>query len=99
MGVRVRARRDTLEAFADAAIAHRAERLVIDVRRFKHRPSAEVLAWRDEVSVDKYQQSGVQRLAWIWPGDVSTMQPSSDRRTYDEKYHAGEDDALNWVNR
>ena len=89
--------RDTLEVFADGALHHRAERLLIDVREFRHRPSAEILAWRDEVTVDKYNRAGVQRLAWIWPGDVSSMKPSSQARTYDERYHSSEDDAFSWL--
>src|SRR5919106_1005651 len=83
--------RDTLEVFADAAIHHHADRLLIDVREFRHRPSQETLqSWRDGVTVDKYNRAGVGRLAWIWPGDVSSMKPSSERRTYDERYHSGE---------
>lgn len=74
--------RDTLEAFADAATDHRAEWLVIDVREFRHRPSAEILAWRDQVTVGKYNAAEVKRLAWIWPGDVSSMKPSSENRSY-----------------
>lgn len=89
--------RDTLQAFADAAGHHRAERLIIDVREFRHRPSPQILEWRDQVTVEKYNQAGVKRLAWIWPGDVSGMKPSSDNRDYDEKYHATEADALTWV--
>ncbi len=39
--------KETLEAFAESALQHDAQRLVIDVRELKHRPSAEILAWRD----------------------------------------------------
>jgi hypothetical protein len=89
--------RDTLEVFADGAIHHQADRLLIDVREFRHRPSPEILAWRDRVTVDKYNQAGVERLAWIWPGDVASMKPSSEQRTYDERYHSAEHDALSWL--
>ena len=89
--------RDTLEVYADSAIQHQAERLIIDVRQFKHRPSREILAWRDEVTVPKYDRAGVKRLAWVWPGDVSSMKPSSAARQYEEKYFSSEDAALAWV--
>jgi hypothetical protein len=89
--------RETLEVFADAAIHHGAVRLVIDVRQFKHRPSKEVLAWRDRVTVPKYNRAGVKRQAWIWPGDVSSMKPSSEARSYEERYFSTEDAALAWL--
>jgi hypothetical protein len=54
--------------FAEGALQHRARRLNIDVRQFRHRPSGEILAWRDEVTVPKYERAGVRRLAWVWPG-------------------------------
>lgn len=57
--------KETLEAFAESAVQHRAERLVIDVREFKHPPSAEILAWLDDVTVGKHNQAGVKRLAWV----------------------------------
>ena len=89
--------REALEVFAQSAVEHRAERVVIDVREFNHRPSLEILAWRDRTTVARYNEAGVQRQAWIWPGDVSGMKPSSGARTYDERYFSSEDDALAWV--
>ena len=90
--------RETLEVFADGGIQHKAKRLVIDVREFKHRPSAEILAWRDEVTVAKYNNAGIDRQVWIWPGDVSSMKPSSENTSYDERYFSSEEEALAWVN-
>ena len=89
--------RETLEVFAGGALQHRAERLVIDVREFKHRPSAEILAWRDATTPRKYNQAGVTKQAWIWPGDVSSMKPSSDERQYGERYFSSESEALAWL--
>ena len=89
--------RETLEVFAESARQHGAKRLVIDVREFKHRPSPEILAWRDAVTVRKYNQGGAKRQVWIWPGDVSSMKPSSDGKSYAEKYCSSEDEALAWV--
>jgi hypothetical protein len=89
--------RETLEVFADGAIRHGATRLLIDVRQFKHRPSKEVLAWRDQVTVAKYNKAGAARQAWIWPGDVSSMKPSSEGRKYHERYFSTEEDAVAWL--
>jgi len=89
--------REVLEVFADGAIYHKATRLVIDVRQFKHRPSKEILSWRDRVTVPKYNKAGTKRLAWIWPGDVSSMKPSSQGRSYEERYFSTEEEALAWL--
>jgi hypothetical protein len=89
--------RQTLEAFAEGAAQHRAARLLIDVRQFKHRPSREILAWRDRVTVAKYNLAGVKRQAWVWPGDVSGLKPSSEGRSYEERYFSTEEEALVWL--
>ena len=89
--------RETLEVFAESARQHEAKRLIIDVREFKHRPSTEILAWRDRVTVPKYNQAGVEKQAWVWPGETSSMKPSSEGKNYDERYCSTEDEALAWV--
>jgi hypothetical protein len=89
--------RQTLDVFADGAIHHGATGLLIDVRQFKHRPSKEILAWRDNVTVAKYNKAGAKRQAWIWPGDVSSMKPSSEGRRYEERYFSTEAEALAWL--
>ena len=89
--------RETLEVFADSAIQHRAARLVIDVRHFRHRPSPEVLKWRERVTVPKYNKAGIKRQAWIWPGDVSGMNPSTHSGSYEERYFSTEEEALAWL--
>lgn len=57
--------RETLEVFAESALQHRAKHAIIDVREFHHRPSKEILAWRDETTVAKYNEAGVERQAWV----------------------------------
>jgi hypothetical protein len=89
--------RETLEVFADSAVQHRANLLVIDVRQFKYRPSKEILAWRDQVTVPKYNKAGTKRQAWIWPGDVSSFKPSTKRGSYEERYFSTEEEALAWL--
>lgn len=89
--------RETLEVFSESALRHHATRAVIDVREFHHRPSKEILEWRDRTTVAKYNQAGIRRQVWIWPGDTSSMKPSSEKRSYEERYFSKEDDALAWV--
>jgi len=87
--------REALSVFAEGAIQHHAERLIIDVRQFMQRPSAQVLAWRDEVIVPKYEQAGVKKLAWIWPGV-----PPDEMGTgagYKQRYFGSPDDAIAWL--
>ena len=89
--------KETLEVLAESGLQHRAERLIIDVREFKHRPSAEILAWRDDVTVGKYNRAGVKRLAWIWPGSTASKMPTNAKAKYENRYCATEEDALDWV--
>jgi hypothetical protein len=89
--------KETLEVFAESSLQHHAERLVIDVREFKHRPSLEILAWRDEVTVGKYNRAGVKRLAWIWPGTTPSNMPTSAKARYENRYCATEEEAVSWV--
>lgn len=91
--------KETLEVFSESALQHGAERLMIDVREFKHRPSAEILAWRDEVTVGKYNQAGVKKLVWAWPGDVPSNMPTSEKAKYENRYCSSEEEALAWVMR
>jgi hypothetical protein len=84
-----------LEVFAESALQHRARRLLIDVRQFRHRPGDDVLAWRDEVIVPKYQRAGVKRLGWVWPGaDPGEMGTGAG---YVQRYCASRDEAVAWV--
>jgi hypothetical protein len=89
--------KETLEVFAEAALQHGAERLLIDVRQFKHRPSAEILAWRDDVTVGKYNQAGVKKVVWIWPVNTPSNKPMSGKARYENRYCATEADAFAWV--
>jgi hypothetical protein len=89
--------KEVLEVFAESALQHGAERLMIDVREFKHRPSAEILAWRDDVTVAKYNRAGVKKLVWVWPGSTPSNMPTSERAQYQNRYCSTEDEALTWI--
>ena len=85
-----------LEAFAESILQHSAQRLIVDMREFRHRPSAEVLAWRDDVIVSKYNKAGVKKVAWVWPGVTGDMSTSKDDR-FENHYCSTESEALAWV--
>jgi hypothetical protein len=91
--------KEVLEVFAESALQHSTERLMIDVRQFKHRPSAEILAWRDDVTVGKYNRAGVKRLVWVWPGSTPSNMPTSERAQYENRYCSSEEEALHWIMR
>jgi hypothetical protein len=89
--------KETLEAFADAAIQHKAHRLLIDVSEFKHRPSPEVGTWRDEVILPKYNKAGVKKIAWVWPNNTPSNGPTSPKDKFENRYFPTEAEALTWV--
>ena len=89
--------KETLEAFAESALQHRAQRLIIDVRQFKHRPSTEILAWRDDVTVGKYNLAGVKKRVWVWPGNIPSNMPTSQKAKYENRYCSTEVEALAWI--
>src|SRR5215469_279830 len=59
--------KEALCVFAEGALQHRASRLIIDMRQFMARPSAEVGVWRDELIVPKYEKAGVKRSPGFGP--------------------------------
>jgi hypothetical protein len=88
--------KETLEAFAEGILQHNAQRLIIDMREFRYRPSSEVLAWRDDVIVSKYNRAGVKKVAWVWPG-VTGDTSTSKRDKFENHYCSTESEALAWV--
>lgn len=87
----------TLEVFAEGALQHHAKKLIIDAREFKHRPSAEVLAFRDEVTVPKYHKAGVKKVAWVWPGETPGNTAPSEKEKFANHFFKTEAEALAWV--
>jgi len=87
--------KEALEAFADTAVQHGANRLLIDTVEFKHRPAADVMKWRDEVIVPKYHKAGVKKIAWVWPG--APNMPAGPKDKFENRYFPTEAEALAWV--
>jgi hypothetical protein len=88
--------KEALEVFAEGALQHHAERLMIDMREFRGRPGAAVLTWRDEVIVPKYNRAGVKKVAWVWPGERGEM-AEGEGTQYTNRYFSSEDEALAWL--
>jgi len=86
--------KEGLNVFAEAALQHRAKNLIIDMRQFMGRPSAEVGAWRDDVIVPKYEKAGFKKIAWIWPG--MSADEAGTGAAYQQRYFAARDEAINW---
>ena len=86
--------KESLEVFAEGALQHHASRLMIDMREFRGRPSAEILAWRDDVTVPKYICAGTKKIAWLWPGTAGEDKTATQ---YENRYFDTEGEALGWV--
>ena len=88
--------KEALEVFAEGALQHHAERLMIDMTEFRGRPGAAVLTWRDEVIVPKYNRAGVKKIAWVWPGEAGNT-TTGESTQYTNRYFSSEDEALAWL--
>ena len=88
--------KEALEVFAEGALQHHAERLMIDMTEFRGRPGAAVLTWRDEVIVPKYNRAGVKKIAWVWPGEAGAS-ATGEGAQYTNRYFSSEDEALTWL--
>jgi predicted carbohydrate-binding protein with CBM5 and CBM33 domain len=78
-----------------AALQHRPPRLIIDMREFRGRPSNKLLAFRDDVTVPKYERAGMKKLAWVWPrADAGNMGTGA---AYDQRYFESRDEAIAWT--
>jgi hypothetical protein len=64
--------KEALCVFAEGALQHRTSRLIIDMRQFMARPSADVGVWRDEVIVPKYEKAGVEKTPGSGPACLPT---------------------------
>jgi len=88
--------KEALEVFADGALQHHAERLMIDMTEFRGRPGEKVLTWRDEVIVPKYNRAGVKKIAWVWPGEAGAT-ATGEGTQYTNRYFPSEREALEWI--
>ncbi len=89
--------KDSMSAFAESALLHRARCLIIDLREFRHHPSSEAGEFRDDVIVPKYFKAGVKKIAWIWPGESGDRMTEGEGGAYENRYFGTHDEAISWL--
>ncbi len=91
-----------LSRFAGEAEARRPSFLMIDIRRFGHRPGEGFASWRDQHVVPRYNRAGVIKFAmlvpagasgWMAPGQPPTPEPPG---TFPTGYFADRDQIETW---
>ena len=94
-----------LSRFAAQAEKSRPSFLLIDVRRFGHRPGEDFASWRDQQIVPRYNRAGVTKFAmlvpvgatgWMAPGRPPTPEPPG---TFPTGYFADRDQIETWFGR
>ncbi len=90
-----------LRDFALTAGKHGATRLLVDLRRFRHRPGDEVMAWRGAEVTPLYHLVGVERFAYVLPeGAPAPPADAPDRNpgeNFSTRYFAKPAEAEAWV--
>jgi len=64
--------------YADFAEKIASRGLLVDVRKFKHRPGPDIGKWRDEKIVPRYVRAGVKKLADV-VGSIAPMSSGEDQ--------------------
>lgn len=71
--------RAALDRFAALSVDHHARNVLIDVTKFAHQMSPEVGPWRDEHVIPRYNEAGVQRMAFLLPtGAPGTVESGNE---------------------
>ena len=91
----------SLTVLADAALAHSAESILVDVREFRSKSAMEVDAWRAQNIVPKYNRV-LKRFAWLagaqppqLPGGGNPYQ--NEGETYQNRWFRDETEAVSWA--
>jgi catechol 2,3-dioxygenase-like lactoylglutathione lyase family enzyme len=91
---------EALHNFAGFAFDNPVTGLVVDVREFRYRPSAELGNWRDEVISPRYVKAGVRKFAYVaLEGMLETMKGAMGERErgFEEACFGSEREALDWL--
>jgi hypothetical protein len=95
--------KDSLALLAEAGERFRTPFMFVDSIEFHHRPSAEVLEWRNQHIVPRYNSAGVTRFAFLvpegFPGTVeSGAAPAPDGpATFPTAWFSTRDHAYQWL--
>ena len=91
----------SLTVLADAAVAHAAESILVNVRDFRSKTAMEVDAWRVQNIVPKYNKV-LKRFAWLageqppqLPGGGNAYQ--NEGETYQNRWFRDEPAAVSWA--
>jgi len=68
-----------LERYAASGEEHRTPFMLIDARKFKYRPDAQIGAWRNERIIPRYNAAGVKKFAFLLPeGAPANAEPAPE---------------------
>ncbi len=67
-----------LELFAGFAEEYQPKGLMVDVRRFRHRPAPDVGEWRTEHITPRYNRAGISRFAYLIGPDFPAPPGAAD---------------------
>ncbi len=91
----------TLLLYADYALKHGTGSLLVDVRNFHHTPGAEVVKWRNEVLVPRYEAAGIRKFAYVI-GNKVPMPPQQSaaegrKPAFETRYFRAQEEAEQWL--
>jgi SpoIIAA-like len=88
-----------LTLFAKQVEDKRAPRILIDVSKFRHRPSAEVGEWRLKNISTRYSAAGVRRFAFLLSKDsqILAMVSQSEGEQFLTQSFNNEEQAIAWL--
>lgn len=89
----------SLAGYAADAVAHRASGLLVDTTDFRFTNPAVVEEWRQQTVIPLYNLAGVQRMAYVFPGEGSLppTRPRSKSERFETRYFRTRNEALGWL--
>jgi len=90
-----------LSLYADYAAKHRTSGLLVDLRKFHHKPGPDIGKWRSQVLVPRYEAVGVKKFAYVI-GNEAPMPPTrhdaeAPKEAFVTKYFRAPDEAEKWL--
>ena len=89
--------KDCLLMFARLADKHKTEKLWVDGERYKYHTADELMAWRKNTIIPKFQKSGVKKLAFQVGVGGKMMPPSVTETGLRTACFETKADALEWL--
>lgn len=89
-----------LMLFAGQVEQKKAQGILVDVSRFRHRPGPEVQPWRVNNISNRYYAAGVRRFAFLFPGSTQippTMNQSSPGENFLTQAFTNRKQAVEWL--